>query len=220
MVEVKILRLVVVFGLALLNQSFADTIVPPTTPFNQCPGTCQYLIVINPNNTTSLYYDGGYLRAIASGAVDPEDTQVGIFNNSSSNLLSISISSTNPESEFFDFDGGLSDDEPNFGYGPTGYEGPGISFILAPDFDHDLCQVQFTPEFCFTGLIQLSGSGLAPGGITYFALEGSAATDLGGPNGLTANGVTAIDASPVPEPASIMLMGSGLCALVGRFRRK
>ena len=214
----RILRLFATLGLLIGASCFADVV----TPFGQCPTRCEYLVVINPDHTTSLYYDAAYLADINHNVVDPEDILVGVWNNSNTNLLALSISSTNPESEFFDFDGGPdgNPDEPNFGYGPTGYEGPGTMFVLDPAFDHVACQVQFTPVFCYTGTVQMTGNGLAPGGITYFALEGSSVLDDGSPNGITVNGVSAIPANETPEPASLIMLGTGLCGIYGKFRNK
>ena len=95
-----------------------------------------------------------------------EDTLFGVLNNSTKTILAIPIHSSQP---IFAFDGDgfcgvdsftgqpLYDNAPaGCPFGPTGYEGPGVSFAPNPDLT--------------SGFI-IFNNGLPPGGTAYFSLE-------------------------------------------------
>lgn len=135
----------------------------PTAPFNQCPAvaddtSCAVLIYVDPNGATGVLGDptqGPY--------DDDDDTMVGVQNDSPNPIQSFPLSST---TDIFGFDGdGLCDDDPSTApagcpFGPTGYEGPGVSFNPGDDYNGT---VTFTPA-------------IPPGGHAYFSLEEALAT--------------------------------------------
>ncbi|MEO8745085.1 MAG: PKD domain-containing protein [Candidatus Dormiibacterota bacterium] len=135
---------------------------PPTPPLTECPAigndtSCGLLIVVNPDGTTTVVGDPS--QQPFDGL---EDTLVGVLNNSPQTISIIPLSSSGT-TPIFDFDGdGLcsgfwSGTPSGCPFGPTGYEGPNTSFSIS---DSNVGTVNFT-------------GGLAPGGQTYFSLEGA-----------------------------------------------
>jgi PEP-CTERM motif len=139
-----------------------------------------------------------------------EDQLVGVVNNSGSTLSSISLTG----SDIFGFDGDGAGEPGVFctvdltggthgclaggTFGPSGYEGPNTSFTVT-DFDNG--KVNFT-------------GGLASGSTAWFSLEEPASLQglvVGGGGG---------GGTGVPEPSSILLLGSGLVSLFGLARRR
>src|SRR5262245_2908920 len=125
-------------------------------PFTQCPPVatatgCQLLIVVGPLSISTLF-------DFAQPPFDLDDTLVGVQNNSSQPIASLSLSS--PTDIFgFDFDGLCNTFMPPPGcpFGPTGYEGPGVSFgNIGPGATSGT--VSFSPA-------------IPPGGSAFFALE-------------------------------------------------
>ncbi|MBS1891507.1 MAG: hypothetical protein JST59_09440 [Actinobacteria bacterium] len=129
----------------------------PSPPFAQCPAIgadtgCGLLIDVT-NAGTSVLTDPGL------GPYDGEDdTLVGVLNQSSGPLAELPLTST---ADIFGFDGdGICASPFNVfnascPFGPTGYEGPGTSFVASsPTSGH----VSFNPA-------------IPPGGSAYFALE-------------------------------------------------
>ena len=143
------------------NVALAAAITIPVPPFNQCPQvglspSCGSLLVVNPDRTVSVYTDP------AVGPFDGiEDTLIGIRNDSSAPVTA--ITAYGPPGIFgFDFDG-LCAAYPapaQCPFGPTTYEGPGVSFVIDPTSNAD-------------GEIDFAGNGLAAGDSTYFSLEGA-----------------------------------------------
>jgi RHS repeat-associated protein len=125
-----------------------------TAPFTQCPAvggatSCQALVVMS-NSGVSVLTD---LNAPVFG--DGEDALIGVQNNSTGTVSSITLQGPG----LFGFDGdGLCDTLPapnGCPFGPTHYEGPGVSFNSV---DGNTGTVTFTPA-------------LAPGATAYFTLE-------------------------------------------------
>ena len=157
---------------AVVGQS-ASAVTPPPTPFTQCPAvglspTCETLIVVNPDNSISVYSDPNV------GPYDGiEDALVGVQNNSASAVTSLTLSGNDPNSfePAFGFDGdGLC----TFGisgcpFGPTGYEGPGTSFS-------NISSDETTGTVNFLGAGGAC-SGLPAGKSAYFSLEGDVTAD-------------------------------------------
>src|SRR6266487_2625627 len=132
----------------------------PLPPFTQCPAvgaspSCQVLLVVNPDGTVSVYsdpdvgdYDGG------------DDTLVGIRNMSGKAVDAVTVTGPGSDLAGFDGDGLCTYGIAGCPFGPTGYEGPGTSFVTNTPTGPDTAEVDFT-------------GGLADGASTYFALEGT-----------------------------------------------
>jgi hypothetical protein len=111
-----------------------------------------------------------------------DDTLVGIVNNSTSAVDAVTVSGPGSGLSLFDGDGicsgdyGAWDGSAGCPYGPTGYEGPGTSYVTSQSLP-DSAEVDFT-------------GGLTPGQTTYFSLEGAlvAAQVTAREGGLSANG--------------------------------
>jgi len=122
-------------------------------PFHQCPPieadtSCGILIAVT-NAGASLLFDPA--QAPYDGRAS---TLIGVQNLSTTMVRSMLLRSSNP---IFDFDGDGPCTLLGCTYGPTGYEGPGVSFSSI-SADHRSGAVTFP-------------NGLAPGASTYFALE-------------------------------------------------
>lgn len=143
----------------------AGATTTPATPYTECPAigsspSCEILLVVNANNTVSVLGDS------AVGTFDgSDDTLVGIINNSTAAVKAVTVTGPGSDLSGFDQDGICSG---NYGtwtgstgcpYGPTGYEGPGTSFVTDPSLP-DSAEVDFA-------------GGLAPGKTAYFSLEGA-----------------------------------------------
>ncbi len=127
-------------------------------PFTQCPAvgqdtSCAILLVIDADGSLRVRTDS------SQGPFDGiEDTLIGVQNNSNTTVFSIPLSST---IDLFGFDGdGLCSASPHPSgcpFGPTGYEGPGVSFTnISADRT--------------SGVVNFAG-GIPPGGSAYFSLE-------------------------------------------------
>src|SRR5262249_24747705 len=100
----------------------------PSPPFRQCPPigrntSCAVLITFQKDGTPRVDTDP------SQGPFDGiEDTSVGVQNNSNRPVFSITLKSS---TDIFGFDGdGLCGVNPRPGgcpFGPTGYEGPGVT---------------------------------------------------------------------------------------------
>src|SRR5712691_6779785 len=131
----------------------------PSPPFSQCPRigfntACAILIVFDQDGSLRVATDP------SQGPFDGiEDTLIGVQSNSKKTIYSIRLRS--PDTPLFAFDGdGLCTFLPPC-FGPTGYEGPGVTFS---DFSSALSgTVNFT-------------TGIPPNGKAYFALEGAIRT--------------------------------------------
>jgi hypothetical protein len=152
----------------------------------------------------------GTFNVAASGStVSPasgSDGVVDVVNLSSSVISQLAVQSTITNT-FNDFDG----DGP---FGGGGYNGPNQTFTNV-NGEGTLADVNFTGATIYGPL------GLAPGATGYFGVEGydpsNSSTTFNG-NDFSA---TVTQASPIPEPGTMMIFGLGLAGLVGyRLRRK
>jgi hypothetical protein len=158
------------------------------------------IVTTTPASTTN--YDG------------VEDQYVGVLNLSSVEVQNINLTGSSIFGLDFDgaFGGGTScisgGGAPPFpcgtGGGLEGYPGPGTSFIIATS---DSGQVDFTG---FGG----PKGGLKTGELGLFSLEEPASL-----NGITIGGINQPPPT-VPEPGTMLLLGSGLATLYSRYRRR
>jgi hypothetical protein len=183
-------------GVALLLATTPSS----ASPFGQCPAIgadsmCAVLITIGPGGIPSYSTSG-------QGPYDGvEDTLVGVQNNSGATQLSIALTG----SGIFALDGdGIGTPAagwPNFG-APNG-DCIALGCVNYNGVDSDGQLNTFTIADGDHGTVNF-GTGLATGGSAFFSLEGP-------PTAIT--GVA-------PEPASLLLMGTGLMGLVSRMRRR
>jgi hypothetical protein len=157
--------LAVSWGLGVVPAATASAAAAPTPPFTECPvigssPSCEILLVVNPDNSVSVLGDPKV------GPFDGnDDTLVGILNDSTTAVRAVTVSGSGSGLSQFDGDGICSGDYGTWAkssgcpYGPTGYEGPGTSFVTSSSLP-DSAEVDFT-------------KGLAPGASAYFSLEGA-----------------------------------------------
>lgn len=143
----------------------AQAAATPAPPFTQCPAIgaspgCQVLLVVNPDKSVSVEGDSSV------GPFDgSDDTLVGIVNNSGTAVKAVTVSGPGSGLSGFDVDGicsgayGTWSGSTGCPYGPSGYEGPGTSFVTIPSLP-DSAEVDFA-------------GGLASGASAYFSLEGA-----------------------------------------------
>jgi hypothetical protein len=155
---------------------------------------CNVLITFNSNGsiTTTNPNPRGFYDA------GGDDNMVGIINNTGAAINSVFLSSIGTDIFGFDGDGAC---DPTFtvvgganapcGTTTSGYGHQGVTF---------------SPIDNFSGTVNFAG-GIASGTANWFSLEGPVALDLTVTTG-------------VPEPGSIVLLGSGLLGLVSVLRRK
>jgi hypothetical protein len=148
-----------------VTASAASAAGAPVPPFTQCPAigaspSCEVLLVVNPDSTVSVEGDPSV------GTFDgSDDTLVGIVNDSAKPVTAVTVSGPGSGLSGFDGDGicsgayGAWAGSGGCPYGPTGYEGPGTSFVVSASLP-DSAEVDFT-------------GGLAPGASAYFSLEGA-----------------------------------------------
>lgn len=162
----------------------------PANATSPCPSingstNCGYIITVAPNGSVS----GAATGAPPYDGV--EDTLVGVINNSTGVLNSLTLSGAN----IFGFDGDGQAAYTGTSYGPTGYEGPNTLFnILNPS----------------NGTVTFTNGGLAGGATAWFTLEENLATIQGG---------VQVGLGAVPEPATWAMMLLGFCGIGMAMRR-
>jgi PEP-CTERM motif len=174
-----------------------------TLPASFATAGCDLIITVTDGGFTVA---NGPSSGIASGTYDnSDDTLIGIINNSSSPLSSINISST---TDIYGFDGdgidtfgapGNSTDNSaaNTTLGIGGYGGPDTFFTNINQSTFASGTVNFITPLGING------------GSTYFSFE-----DALVPSQIIQTGGT------VPEPSTLLMMGTGVAGLAGMLRRK
>jgi PEP-CTERM motif len=163
----------------------------------QCPTNigdatagCDLIITVTNGGFTVA---NGPSSGIAGGTYDgADDTLIGIINNSSSPLSSINLAS-NTDIYGFDGDGILTFGAPGNASDPSGYGGPDSFFTNINS--------SFT-----SGTVNFVTPLAANGGTTYFSFEEAL--------------VPSQIVNPVPEPATLLMMGTGIAGFAGLVRRK
>jgi hypothetical protein len=141
-----------------------NTAVPPIAqclPASPSP-SCEIQLVVNADGAVSVKGDP------PAGRFNGVDTLVGIVNHSQQAVHAVTV--TEPGSDLSGFDGagicgrghGSWAGSADCPFGPTGYEGPGTSFVTDPSLP-DSAQIDFT-------------NGLAPDKSAYFSLKGALAS--------------------------------------------
>lgn len=169
-------------------------------PFRQCPAIgnstgCGVLLVVSGNQRVTVLQDTS-VRPYD----DIEDTLVGVVNNGTQPLSSLPLAST---TDIFGFDGdgicapGLTPQPSGCPFGPTGYEGPGVSFSGA-SADGTSALINFNPP-------------IPPGGSAYFALEEVVTASVLTPGIVAGPGTLnffSISGSQ-PAPQTLQILGTG-----------
>jgi len=154
---------------------------------------CNVLITFNADGSITTTHPNG------TGFYDEggDDNMVGIINNTEAAINSVFLQSLSVDLFGFDGDGACDPTYTVVGGGNvpcgsvTGYGHMGVTFSgIAPDN--------------MSGTVNFAG-GIAPGTANWFSLEGPADLNL------------QVNA---PEPATLVLLGTGLFGLVGVLRRK
>jgi hypothetical protein len=166
---------------AIVGASGAANAATCPAPIGQADGCIQ--INLNPDGTVTVLNPGQGGNPGTTAVYDGvEDTLISVTNNSGNSVGSIHLMSN---LGIFDFDGDGISTFLSAPTGPTGYEGPGTSFIFTSLTSGDVL---------FTG-------GLANGASLYFSLE----------QAITAADFGSIVVGPsVPGP----IVGAGLLGLI------
>ena len=191
----KIMNLAAIFAVGALIPTAALATTCPTltgasSSYVSAGAGCNSVITISPTNTVSV-------SVVNSSPYDGvEDQYVGVVNNGTQSISSLTL--TGGSNGIFGFEGDGID---TFGIASngsdmTGYGGAN-AFFSGVNGAQTMGVVNFlTP--------------IAPGGTGYFSLELS-------PTGGNFTGT--IGSGQVPEPSTLMLLGTGVLGLAARVRR-
>ncbi len=178
-------------SLALALSASGVALAAPVCPAFGAATDCNILLTVNPDG--SLTASAGASPGTYDGS---DDVLVGIVNNSSSVVNSVTLSSPGIDIFGFDSDGINTYGAPGNSTDNTGYGGP-LSYFSNISSNSS------------SGVVNFLGGLAANGGTTYFSLEEAITfSQITGTTGAT------------PEPGTWVMLGTGALGLAGSLRRR
>ncbi len=182
----------------------------PLSPFTQCPPVglnptgCQFLVVFNADGSIETF-----ASTTDTGPYDgSEDTLIGVQNDTASPILSLTLGpgvGVNGLGPFgFDGDGACAAIGCGNASDPSGYGG------LTSDIqDVTYSNIQNVIVFADLGTVNFGANGIPAGGSAWFSLEDS----------FNLTQLPPINGGAVPEPGTLVLLGTGALALARRMKK-